>query len=150
MDTTIIECSKASAEVLGDNRWTNQLGEGVIVNAGDYLSVEGIAINSIGVGGDIIEMPTQISPFKLAQSGAGDYAPNKQSLITGLYIHNDYENTIAMPLKFFDWGTGTPALGTFNEMCIDGVAGANDIGNDNYGYILPGLPATNVPTFPVP
>ena len=150
MDTTIIECSKASAEVVGDNRWTNQMGDGVIINAGDYLSVEGIAINSIGVGGDIIEMPTQITPFKEAQSGAGEYAPNKQSLITGLYIHNDYVNTVAMPLKFQDFGTGTPATNLYNDMVVDGVAGSGAIGNDNYGYILPGLPDQQVPTFPVP
>ena len=152
MDTTIIECSKASAEVVGDNRWTNRIGDGIVVNAGDLLSVEGIAINSIGVGGDIIEMPKQITPFKQAQSGAGEYAPNKQSLITGLYLHNDYVNTVAMPLKFQDFGTGTPAVNTFNEMVIDGIPGvvATGVPNPAYGYILGALPATASPTFPPP
>lgn len=154
METIIIECSKASAEVVGTNRWTNQIGDGVVINAGDVLSVEGIAINSIGVGGDIIEIPTTIQPEQRAYSGTGTYASNKQSLIVGIYIHFTGINEVPMPLLAFDYGAGAtpipPGPGPGASQAVDGIMGAGGIGNPNYGYLLCGTPIPAAPTFPLP
>ena len=51
MNTILITCSKDKAVVQDENgRFTNRVSNGVLVEVGDTISVEQIAINSVGVG----------------------------------------------------------------------------------------------------
>ena len=141
MDTTIIECSKSSAVVSNENRWTSKIQGGKIVKAGDLLSVEGIAINSLGVGGDIVEIPPQINPEVVAQSGQGRYASNKQSLIVAHYCHHNFQKTCAMPMRRFvgqNLTTGASILNPAGQ-AIDNTqfeAGTPNVENEYYGSLL--------------
>jgi hypothetical protein len=138
MNTTIIECSKSSAVVSNGNRWTSQIKGGKIIKEGDLLSVEGIAINSLGVGGDIIEIPPEISPEVIAQSGGGRFAPNKQSLIVAHYIHHNFQKSCPMPYRTFKGGTGAPIAPypVTDGQKIDIVQNTGVIENTEYGSLL--------------
>ena len=141
MNTTIIECSKSSSVVSNENRWTSKIQGGKIVKEGDLLSVEGIAINSLGVGGDIVEIPPQINPEVTAQSGAGRYASNKQSLIVAHYVHHNFQKTCAMPMRRYvakNLTTGASIL-TPNGQRTDlnkAEPGTPNVENEYYGSIL--------------
>jgi len=98
MNTILINCSKDKAVVSDDNgRFLNRVANGIKIEVGDEISVEQIAINSIGVGSDIIEIPNQQLNYK--------YATNQFSLKTAFYIHQNYKFTCNMPLGLKD-GTG--------------------------------------------
>ena len=80
MNTILITCSKDKAVVQDDNgRFTNRVSNGVLVEVGDTLSVEQIAINSVGVGSDIVEIPRELGDY--------DYYTNETKLKASFYIY---------------------------------------------------------------
>ena len=143
MKTTLIECAKnQSISTNGKSRWTCSLKEGKVVKTGDLISVEGISINSIGIGGDIIEIPEQINnnvgtlnnsldrPLSLFPNEK--YSPSAQSLVCGLYYHHNYKDTCGMPFSNY---RALPQV----QGCMIDVNQASvipHISNPNYGYIL--------------
>lgn len=130
METQLIYVSKEKAEVKDPETgvFHNQVSQGIKVKQGDLVSVEGIAINSIGVGSDIVEIPEKTQNY--------DYYPNKMQLNSWIYIHHNYEYTCAMPfassvvyntltdtnygwlqntgVPLTDFGSATPAPGATN------------------------------------
>ena len=116
MNTQLIYVSKEKAEVQDEETgvFFNQVSQGVKVKKGDQVSVEGIAINSIGVGSDIIEVPKKILNY--------DYYPNEFQLNCYCYIHNNFKYTCKMP---------------FTSCAIDTTSTTNA-----YGYLTnAGIPA---------
>ena len=63
--TQLIYVSKDKAEVNNDldGTFLNKVDDGIIIKEGDEVSIEGIAINSTGVGNDIIEVPSQVQGY---------------------------------------------------------------------------------------
>tara|TARA_R110002012_G_scaffold322066_1_gene554467 strand:+ start:17028 stop:21041 length:4014 start_codon:yes stop_codon:yes gene_type:complete len=145
MNTTIIECSKSSAVVSNSNRWTSKIQGGKMVKEGDLLSVEGIAINSLGVGGDIVEIPPEINPPVQAQSGVGTYASNKQSIVVAHYVHHNFQKTCSMPIRGF---TARRISDGANVLVLSGQLIDNlqnnlpDVENIFYGSLLGGYDNT--------
>ena len=93
-NTRLIYTSKENAEVSNDDEgsFTNSVDDGIVVKVGDEISVEQIAINSIGVGAEIIEIPKTIKNYK--------YKTNAMMLNCAYYIqHNQHPFTIMMPLN---------------------------------------------------
>lgn len=125
--TRIIYVSKDKAEVQNDldGTFLNKVDDGIIVKVGDEISIEGIAINSIGVGNDIIEIPSKVQNY--------NYLTNRMKLNCMIYINHDYLRTCMLPLS------------TYNSVYTT-------ITDDNYGYytatnLLPTLPLhTNAKT----
>lgn len=91
MNTQLIYTNKESAVVKNDinGDWINETPS-IIVKAGDYVSVEAIAVSTDGTGADIIEIPRQIKDY--------DYATNQMALEFMVYIHQNYQYTCMMPL----------------------------------------------------
>lgn len=91
MNTQLIYVSKEKAEVKDEETgvFQNQVSQGIKVKQGDMVSVEGIAINSVGVGSDIIEVPKSILNY--------NYEPNSIQLNCWVYIHQNYEYTCRLP-----------------------------------------------------
>ena len=91
MNTQLIYVSKEKAEVKDEvtGVFQNQVSQGIKVKQGDMVSVEGIAINSVGVGSDIIEVPKSILNY--------NYEPNSIQLNCWAYIHQNYEYTCRLP-----------------------------------------------------
>ena len=63
--THLIYVSKDKAEVFNDldGSFLNKVDEGIIIPVGAEISIEGIAIQSLGVGSDIIEIPNKIQNY---------------------------------------------------------------------------------------
>mgnify|MGYP003664117168 FL=1 len=120
MNTQLIYVSKEKAEVKDETTGTfqNVVSQGVKVKVGDLVSVEGIAINSIGVGSDIIEVPKSILNY--------NYEPNSIQLNCWAYIHQNYEYTCRLP---------------FTNAAIDTTSISNA-----YGYLL--STAATCPAYP--
>ena len=90
MNTILITCSKDKASVNDDDgRFLNRVSNGVLVEKGDQISVEQIAINSIGVGSDIVEIPRELDGY--------NYYTNELNLKSAFYIHHNYEFTLQLP-----------------------------------------------------
>ncbi len=70
MNTQLIYCSKGKASVSNDRDGTffNEIGNGVVVDEGDEVSVEQVCINSIGIGADVIEVPNKIQSYPYSTS----------------------------------------------------------------------------------
>ena len=82
MNTILITCSKDKASVNDDDgRFLNRVSNGVLVEKGDQISVEQIAINSIGVGSDIVEIPRELDGY--------NYYTNELNLKSAFYIHHN-------------------------------------------------------------
>jgi len=92
MNTQLVYVDKNSAEVQNnkDGSFTNAISEGIIVKQGDSISLEGIAINSISVGSDVIEVPETIKNYP--------YKTNGMKLNCWYYIHHNYQFTVSFPL----------------------------------------------------
>ena len=91
MNTILITCSKNSAQVSDeDGRFLNRVSNGVVVEAGDLVSVEQIAVNAIGVGSEIVEIPRELKQYP--------YYTNEVLLRSGFYIHHNYEFSIQLPI----------------------------------------------------
>ena len=91
-DTRLIYVDKKSAVVKNDKdgSFTNAVSEGIIIKIGDQISVEGIAINSISVGPDVIELPQTVKDYP--------YKTNGMKLNCWFYIHHNYQYTVSFPL----------------------------------------------------
>ena len=118
--TRIIYVSKDKAEVQNDldGTFLNKVDDGIIIKVGDEISIEGIAINSTGVGNDIIEIPSKVQNYQ--------YLTNRMKLNCMMYINHDYLRTCMLPLS------------NYNSVYTT-------ITDDNYGYYnatntLPALP----------
>jgi hypothetical protein len=97
MNTILVNCSKEKAEVSDENgRFLCRVANGIKIDVGDEISVEQIAVNSIGVGSNIIEIPSQQLNY--------NYSTNRFVLKTAFYIHHNYEFTCAMPLTITSGG----------------------------------------------
>ena len=91
MNTILITCSKNSAQVSDeDGRFLNRVSNGVLVEAGDLVSVEQIAVNAIGVGSEIVEIPRELKQYP--------YYTNEVLLRSAFYIHHNYEFSIQLPV----------------------------------------------------
>ena len=93
MDTRLIYVDKKTAEVKNDKdgSFTNAISEGIVVKQGDNISLEGIAINSISVGADVIEVPQSVKGY--------EYKTNSQVLNCWFYIHHNYQFSVSLPLN---------------------------------------------------
>ena len=90
MNTILITCSKNKALVSDeDGRFINRVSNGVLVEKGSSVSVEQIAINSVGVGSDIVEIPRELKDY--------DYYTNEAQLKCAFYVHHNYEFSLQMP-----------------------------------------------------
>ena len=110
-NTQLIYVSKETAEIANDNEgsFTNQVDNGIIVKVGDEISVEAIAINSVGVGAEIIEIPKSIKNYK--------YKTNAMCLNCAMYIHhNRAPFTILMPLAGMNTINTTTTDATYGYM----------------------------------
>lgn len=91
MNTILINCSKDKSKVQDENgRFINEVSQGIEVNVGDRISLEGIAVNSVGVGNDVIEIPKKVKGWK--------YKPNAIELEVGFYINHNHRYTIKLPM----------------------------------------------------
>jgi len=119
--TQIIYVSKDKAQISNaeDGSFMNMVDNGIIVKEGDEISIEGIAINSTGVGNDIVEIPTKIQNY--------DYKTNRMVLNTMLYVNHNYEMTCGLPLS------------VWNAVYTDAT-------KENYGYMTN---LTPIPTLPM-
>ena len=93
-NTRLIYVSKETAEISNDNEgsFTNNVDDGIVVKVGDEVSVEAIAINSVGVGAEIIEIPKRIKNY--------NYKTNAMAINGAYYIHhNQYPISCMMPLN---------------------------------------------------
>jgi len=92
MNTRLIYVNKSEAIVNAeDGTFLNAVSEGVVVNVGDTISVEGIAVDSRGVGTDVIEIPSRLSNY--------DYVPNTAILNVMFYIHHNYLYDLLFPTE---------------------------------------------------
>ena len=90
MNTILIQASKDKAKVQDNNgKFMNEVSQGIPVNVGDKISLEGIAINSTGVGSNIIEIPSSIKGF--------NYKTNTIALRFNPYIHNNLDFACPLP-----------------------------------------------------
>tara|TARA_Y100001963_G_scaffold132675_1_gene191473 strand:- start:1735 stop:4389 length:2655 start_codon:yes stop_codon:yes gene_type:complete len=109
MDTILINCSKDKAKVYDDNgRFMNEVSQGIVVNKGDRISLEGIAVNSTGVGTNVIEVPQTLKGFP--------YQPFSTELKCSYYIHHNHNFTCRAP-------TTSPAISIYPA------------GTAKYGYL---------------
>tara|TARA_R110002124_G_C8973954_1_gene515588 strand:- start:12462 stop:15812 length:3351 start_codon:yes stop_codon:yes gene_type:complete len=106
MNTTIIECIKKKSAIQGKSRWTTDVaGDGLILEAGDAIEIEGCAINSKGIGADVIE---------ISKDPVENIYHNKGWIDFNYYIMNDGAFTVPLPVNNqFTWGYEVAAqLGT--------------------------------------
>jgi hypothetical protein len=128
MNTQLIYVSKEKAEIQDDTtgNFTNQVSQGVKVALGSQVSVEGIAINSTGVGSDIIEIPQKLLNY--------EYETNEVQFNCWAYIHNNFEYTCRVP---------------FLGAAVNVTSSAND-----YGYLdntaIPSVFTTGASSVPFP
>ena len=96
MNTNLIYVSKEKAQVSNDKDGTfiNEISNGIVINKGDEISIQGVAINSNGVGSDVIEIPSKLKDY--------DYLPNRNILRMGMYINHNRDFTCKLPTNNFD------------------------------------------------
>ena len=92
MDTTLIYVNKGKASVKNDvdGSWLSEVPS-VIVNAGDLISVEGIAVATDGTGADVIEIPSQLPNYV--------YSTTNVKINFMMYIHANFDYTCCLPLN---------------------------------------------------
>ncbi len=117
MNTILVNCSKEKAVVSDENgRFLCRVANGIKIEPGDEISVEQIAVNSIGVGANIIEIPSQQLNY--------NYSTNRFVLKTAFYIHHNYEYTCAMPLAITSGGGDMGNIG----LEVNTIAGKEQYG----------------------
>lgn len=91
MNTQLIYVSKETAQVRNeaDGSFLNEVSQGIVVKKGDSISVQGVAINSQGVGSEVIEIASSIKDSV--------YLPNKQVIRGAMYINHNQQYTCKLP-----------------------------------------------------
>ena len=89
--TRLVYVSKKGAKVKNEDTgdFLNEVPNGIPVEAGDLISVEGIAVESRGVGSSIIEIPSRVLDYP--------YLTNKMIMRMWYYIHHNYQYTCILP-----------------------------------------------------
>ena len=85
-----VECNLNSSHRIGDNSFTTTIGGGIILEAGDTVEIDNVAINDKGIGGNMIEIPKE--------NIGSSIATNKVSLEVGKYITTG--SRFCLPLPF--------------------------------------------------
>jgi len=126
-NTQLIYCSKGKASVSNDRDGTffNEIGNGIVVNEGDEVSVEQVCINSIGIGSDVIEVPQKIQNYP--------YSASSMVFNCFYYINQNFRYMCAAPPNNMTQATDI----------------VTTITQDDYGYVsdtytYPALPVTNL------
>ena len=111
-----VECNLKTSQRNKDNSFTTTIAGGVILEQGDTITITDVAVNSKGIGGGMIQIPTENS--------SSNIATNKIVLQVGKYITNGTRFCLPMPFDSYtidvNVSGNTPA--TTNEA------------NPNYGY----------------
>lgn len=91
LNTSLIYTNKGKAVVKNDTdgSWLCETPS-VIVNAGDLVSVESIAVATDGTGADVIEIPNQVSNYK--------YSTTNLKMEFMFYIHANFEYCCVLPV----------------------------------------------------
>ena len=89
--TRLVYVSKGSAKIKNEETgdFVNAVDNGIEIEAGDMISVEGIAVESRGVGANIIEIPSRELDYP--------YLTNKMELKMWYYIHHNYLYSCIVP-----------------------------------------------------
>ena len=129
MNTILITCAKNQAQVTDEEgRFLNRVSNGVLVEKGDLVSVEQIAINSVGIGGEIQEIPREIKNYP--------YYTNELLLKAAFYIHHNYEFSIQLPIIQAQ-GDGTTLRTAFDKIRREEPAAAGIFPDQpEYGYMI--------------
>jgi len=91
LNTSLIYTNKGKAVVKNDvdGSWLCETPS-VIVNAGDLVSVESIAVATDGTGADVIEIPNQFSKY--------EYSTTSLKIEFMFYIHANFEYCCVLPV----------------------------------------------------
>jgi hypothetical protein len=122
MNTKLIYTNKGSSVVKNDitGEFISEVASS-IVNAGDAISVEAIAVSTTGTGADVIEIPRQVRNYL--------YKTNEIAIEFMYYIHANFEYSCVLPILTQGGGTGQPAsqdiYTTLNQV--------------DYGYLNPNI-----------
>ena len=137
-----IECSLKDAEIKNQNTYTNVIRGGVVLEAGDTIQVDNVAVNSIGINQDSIEIPL------INEDPNHHLQTNKIRFNVGKYITTG--SRFCCPLPFLDYainsGTNLINYGYAREPIRNDVAhfsvAPSVIPNNTYNYLAQG----NLPT----
>jgi hypothetical protein len=120
--TKLVYVNRGSAKIKNDDtgEFVNETPNGVIVRPGDLLSVEGIAVESRGVGTTIIEVPQRVKDYK--------YLTNKSILNCWYYINHNFEYTVLNPID---------QLVIYGSKTADNFGYLSTLGGDGNTYFTP-------------
>tara|TARA_R110002072_G_scaffold223_1_gene1651 strand:+ start:10393 stop:14022 length:3630 start_codon:yes stop_codon:yes gene_type:complete len=144
----MLECNRLRAnlnyknidesEDIFKNRWVNNVNSyGIVVNPGDVISCESVAINTIGASDSTIEF-----------TGGGNkngFVDNKVDIEYNYYINDSGQNLIKLPLlnteTFFAFTGGAPT-NLNNAVCLRNRQLGEPLiyGDANSGPIVPNAP----------
>lgn len=90
--TRLVYVNKKSAKVRNEDTgdFVNEVPNGIPIEAGDLISVEGIAVESRGVGTSIIEIPSRVLDYP--------YLTNKMIMRFWYYINHNYQYECILPV----------------------------------------------------
>lgn len=127
MNTQLIYCSKEKASISNDRDGTffNEIGNGIVVNEGDEISVEQVCINSIGIGADVIEVPQKIQNYPYSTSG----------MVFNCFYYINHNLRYMCPAPPNNMTQATDIVTTIT---------AEDYGYISDTYTYPALPVTNL------
>ena len=94
ISTTLIYCNRGDAKVKSsqtNGQYINDIPHGIKVEAGDTISVESIAVGTIGSGSEVIEIPERIANY--------NYITNKMQMEMMLYINHNALYDAMLPLQ---------------------------------------------------
>ena len=96
MTSILLECNKKDADVSSSkSRWTNKIPLGIAVDIGDVVSIEQVAINSVGVGADVLEIPEKETKQNITS--------NSFTFEYSKYITCAGDTCVLLPFRGFDF-----------------------------------------------
>lgn len=96
MTSILLECNKKDADVSSSkSRWTNKIPLGIAVDIGDVVSIEQVAINSVGVGADVLEIPEKETRQNITS--------NSFTLEYSKYITCAGDTCVLLPFRGFEF-----------------------------------------------
>lgn len=119
MNTKLIYTNKGTSIVKNEinGEFISEVAS-TIVNAGDYVSVEAIAVSTEGTGADVIEIPRQVKGY--------EYLTNEMEIEFMYYIHANFQYCCVLPLSTSGGSGGQQNIfTTFNQV--------------DYGYLDPDI-----------